>query len=108
MGALWSLKSQIWDVQPKLLDFYTTNYICTGESCKCWRCCCFGLEMTKNSMRLNWPREEVDLRLHAIMSEIHRTCSHFGRKGNQINYLQGANIGGFVKVAEAMMAQGVV
>jgi glutamate dehydrogenase (NADP+) len=64
--------------------------------------------MTKNSMRLNWPREEVDLRLHAIMSEIHRTCSHFGRKGNQINYLQGANIGGFVKVAEAMMAQGVV
>lgn len=67
-----------------------------------------GLEMSQNSMRLNWSREEVDQRLHGIMSEIHRTCSHFGRKGNQINYLQGANIGGFVKVAEAMMAQGVV
>ncbi len=67
-----------------------------------------GLEMTQNSMRLGWSKEEVDNKLHTIMGEIHRTCKHFGQNGNKISYLQGANIGGFVKVAEAMVAQGIV
>ncbi|MHA7111786.1 NADP-specific glutamate dehydrogenase [Sunxiuqinia elliptica] len=67
-----------------------------------------GLEMTQNSQRLNWTREEVDARLHMIMREIHETCVRYGRVGDKINYIKGANVGGFVKVADAMLAQGVV
>ena len=68
-----------------------------------------GLEMSQNSMRLPWPREEVDQRLHEIMRRIHDTClttaEKFGTKGNYVN---GANIAGFLKVADAMMDQGLV
>jgi glutamate dehydrogenase/leucine dehydrogenase len=68
-----------------------------------------GLEMTQNSMRLPWTREEVDARLHLIMKSIHDTCVKFGTQSDGfINYVDGANIGGFVKVANAMIAQGVV
>jgi glutamate dehydrogenase (NADP+) len=68
-----------------------------------------GLEMTQNSMRLPWSREEVDARLQGIMTNIHATCVKYGKKDNGfINYVDGANVGGFVKVANAMMAQGVV
>ncbi len=67
-----------------------------------------GLEMSQNSMRINWPREEVDARLKGIMKEIHETCVKFGQNGNKVDYVKGANVGGFVKVAEAMLAQGVV
>jgi len=68
-----------------------------------------GLEMTQNSMRLPWSREEVDSRLREIMKNIHSTCVKYGtRKDGFVNYVDGANIGGFVKVANAMMAQGVV
>jgi glutamate dehydrogenase/leucine dehydrogenase len=68
-----------------------------------------GLEMTQNSMRLPWSREEVDQRLHTIMKNIHGTCVKYGTKEDGfINYVDGANIGGFVKVANAMIAQGVV
>jgi glutamate dehydrogenase (NADP+) len=68
-----------------------------------------GLEMTQNSMRLPWSREEVDARLQNIMTNIHSTCVKYGTKENGfINYVDGANVGGFVKVANAMIAQGVV
>lgn len=67
-----------------------------------------GLEMSQNSMRINWPREEVDKRLKGIMQAIHETCVNFGITENKVDYVKGANIGGFVKVAEAMLAQGVV
>jgi glutamate dehydrogenase (NADP+) len=68
-----------------------------------------GLEMTQNSMRLPWTREEVDARLKMIMRNIHQTCTKYGTKDDgYINYVDGANIGGFVKVANAMIAQGVV
>ncbi len=67
-----------------------------------------GLEMSQNSLRLSWSREEVDKRLHGIMKAIHTTCVTYGREGNYINYVNGANIGGFVKVADAMLDQGVV
>ncbi|TAJ12981.1 NADP-specific glutamate dehydrogenase [Marinilabiliaceae bacterium JC017] len=68
-----------------------------------------GLEMTQNSMRLNWTREEVDNRLQMIMHSIHKTCIKYGKKDNgYVNYVDGANIGGFVKVADAMLAQGAV
>ncbi len=68
-----------------------------------------GLEMSQNSMRLSWTREEVDARLHQIMINIHKTCQKYGtEKDGFINYVNGANIGGFVKLADAMMAQGLV
>lgn len=67
-----------------------------------------GLEMSQNSMRYNWTSQEVDKRLHQIMKDIHDTCTTYGRSDNYINYVKGANVGGFVKVAEAMLAQGVV
>ena len=68
-----------------------------------------GLEMSQNSMRLPWSREEVDARLHQIMINIHETCVKYGtEKDGFINYVKGANIGGFIKVADAMMSQGVV
>jgi glutamate dehydrogenase (NADP+) len=68
-----------------------------------------GLEMTQNSMRLPWTREEVDARLHQIMISIHKTCEKYGKDSKgYINYVKGANIGGFIKVADAMIAQGVV
>jgi glutamate dehydrogenase (NADP+) len=67
-----------------------------------------GLEMSQNSMRYNWTKEEVDERLHLIMHDIHETCQKYGRDGNYINYVKGANVGGFVKVADAMLALGLV
>ncbi len=67
-----------------------------------------GLEMTQNTMHLSWPAEEVDTRLHHIMREIHAQCLKYGREGLYINYVKGANIAGFMKVAHAMMAQGVL
>lgn len=67
-----------------------------------------GLEMSQNSMRINWPREEVDARLKGIMKEIHETCVQYGLNGSKVDYVKGANVGGFVKVAEAMLAQGIV
>jgi len=67
-----------------------------------------GLEMSQNSMRYNWTREEVDAKLHQIMKDIHATCVKWGKDGDYIDYVKGANIGGFVKVADAMLAQGVV
>ena len=68
-----------------------------------------GLEMTQNSMRLAWSREEVDTKLHSIMKNIHAMCVKYGTETpDYINYVKGANIGGFVKVANSMMAQGLV
>jgi glutamate dehydrogenase (NADP+) len=67
-----------------------------------------GLEMSQNSMRLSWTREEVDRRLHDIMIAIHEQCVKYGKEDKYINYVNGANIAGFMKVARAMMAQGVI
>lgn len=67
-----------------------------------------GLEMSQNSVRLGWKREVVDERLHHIMLDIHNACVEYGSEEKQTNYVQGANIAGFVKVADAMLAQGVL
>jgi glutamate dehydrogenase (NADP+) len=67
-----------------------------------------GLEMSQNSMRLLWSREEVEARLRQIMVRIHEQCVAYGKEGNYVNYVNGANIAGFVKVADAMLDQGVV
>lgn len=68
-----------------------------------------GLEMSQNAMRMSWKAEEVDARLRDIMNSIHRACLRYGTQPDgRVNYVQGANIAGFVKVADAMLAQGVV
>ncbi|MGY2285319.1 NADP-specific glutamate dehydrogenase [Pseudomonas gingeri] len=67
-----------------------------------------GLEMSQNAMRLLWTAGEVDSKLHGIMQSIHHACVHYGEENGRVNYVKGANIAGFVKVAEAMLAQGVV
>ncbi|GAB2910480.1 NADP-specific glutamate dehydrogenase [Paralcaligenes sp. KSB-10] len=66
-----------------------------------------GLEMSQNAQRLHWTREEVDNKLHAIMRSIHENCVKHGLQDNYVNYVNGANIAGFVKVADAMLQQGV-
>ena len=67
-----------------------------------------GLEMSQNSLRMNWTREEVDTKLKIIMNDIHSQCVEHGKDGDYINYVKGANIAGFLKVADAMLDQGVV
>lgn len=66
-----------------------------------------GLEMTQNSNRLNWSAEEVDKKLHEIMVNIHENCVKYGNVNGYIDYVKGANVAGFIKVAEAMLAQGI-
>ena len=67
-----------------------------------------GLEMSQNSLRISWTRDEVDERLKAIMEDIHDSCIEYGMEDGYCNYVKGANIAGFVKVADAMLAQGVI
>ena len=67
-----------------------------------------GLEMSQNSLRMNWTREEVDTKLKQIMQDIHSSCIEYGKEGDYVDYVKGANIAGFVKVADAMLDQGVV
>ena len=67
-----------------------------------------GLEMSQNSLRMNWTREEVDSKLKTIMNDIHSQCVEHGKEGDFVNYVKGANIAGFLKVADAMLDQGIV
>ena len=67
-----------------------------------------GLEMSQNSMRITWSSEEVDQKLFSIMQSIHESCVEYGKEGNSVDYVKGANIAGFIKVADAMIDQGVV
>jgi glutamate dehydrogenase (NADP+) len=67
-----------------------------------------GLEMSQNSLRLSWTREEVDQKLHSIMVSIHEACEKYGKEGDYVDYVKGANVAGFIKVADAMLAQGHV
>jgi glutamate dehydrogenase (NADP+) len=67
-----------------------------------------GLEMSQNSMRMSWSREEVDRQLQEIMGRIHEQCVEYGTVNGHVNYIKGANIAGFKKVADAMLAFGIV
>ncbi len=89
---------------------YLTSHIAfaPGKAANAGGVAVSGLEMSQNSLRFNWTAEEVDEKLARIMKDIHDTCVRFGTKNGKINYVNGANIGGFVKVAEAMLAQGCV
>ena len=96
---------------PEAIDVYLEAKILygPGKAANAGGVATSGLEMSQNSLRLSWTREEVDQRLHNIMKDIHANCVKYGtEEGGYINYVKGANIGGFVKVAEAMLAQGVV
>ena len=67
-----------------------------------------GLEMSQNSLRINWSRKEVDDRLKEIMKEIHKSCLKYGNNKDYVDYVKGANIAGFIKIADSMLDQGLV
>ena len=95
---------------PKAIEIFTENKIlfAPGKASNAGGVAVSGLEMAQNSLRYSWTRDEVDQRLQAIMKDIHQSCVHYGKEKEYINYVKGANIAGFVKVADAMLAQGVV
>ena len=78
-----------------------------GKAANAGGVACSGLEMSQNSLRLAWTREEVDQKLQGIMSNIHGQCVAHGTEGDRVNYVKGANVAGFIKVADAMLAYGV-
>jgi len=95
---------------PEAIQTFTENKVlfAPGKASNAGGVAVSGLEMAQNSLRYNWTREEVDSRLKNIMSEIHESCVEYGKEDGFVNYVKGANIAGFVKVADAMLAQGVV
>ena len=95
---------------PGAVDVFMANKILfgPGKAANAGGVAVSGLEMSQNNMRLSWTREEVDQRLHQIMKDIHKQCNTYGAEGDYVNYIKGANIGGFIKVADAMIDQGVV
>ncbi|WP_420570962.1 NADP-specific glutamate dehydrogenase [Kordia sp.] len=96
---------------PEAIEVFLNNKIlfAPGKASNAGGVATSGLEMTQNSLRYNWTREEVDAKLKQIMSDIHEACEAYGKDENGfIDYVKGANIAGFVKVADAMIAQGVV
>jgi glutamate dehydrogenase (NADP+) len=92
------------------VDLFTENKIlfAPGKAANAGGVATSGLEMTQNAMHLSWTPEEVDAKLHQIMNDIHQQCVIHGKEDGYINYVKGANIAGFMKVARAMVAQGVV
>ncbi len=96
--------------EPGAIDVYLENKILfgPGKAANAGGVAVSGLEMSQNSMRLNWTSEEVDQKLQHIMKSIHSVCTQYGTDGDFVNYVKGANIGGFIKVADAMLDQGVV
>ncbi len=95
---------------PEAIDVYLGKKILygLGKAANAGGVATSGLEMSQNSLRLSWSREEVDERLHNIMIAIHEQCVEYGKEGDYVNYVNGANIAGFIKVADAMIDQGVV
>ena len=95
---------------PEAIHLFTKNKIlfAPGKASNAGGVAVSGLEMAQNSLRYSWSREEVDQRLQNIMNDIHKSCVKYGTEGDHVNYVKGANIAGFVKIADAMLAQGVV
>jgi glutamate dehydrogenase (NADP+) len=96
---------------PEAIDLFIKNKImyAPGKAVNAGGVSVSGLEMTQNAMHITWTAEEVDKQLHQIMNKIHEQCVSFGKeKDGTINYLKGANVAGFMKVAKAMLAQGIV
>ncbi|MDG2146610.1 MAG: NADP-specific glutamate dehydrogenase [Flavobacteriaceae bacterium] len=95
---------------PEAIKFFYENkiFFAPGKASNAGGVAVSGLEMAQNSLRYSWSRKEVDEKLKKIMADIHKSCLEFGSEKEYVNYVKGANIAGFVKVAEAMLAQGVV
>jgi len=95
---------------PEAIEVYISNKILygPGKAASAGGVAVSGLEMSQNSMRLNWTREEVDEKLQNIMISIHESCVEYGTEGEFINYVKGANVAGFIKVADSMIDQGCV
>jgi len=96
---------------PEAIDLFQDNQLlyCPGKAANAGGVATSGLEMTQNAMKLRWPKDEVDLRLHQIMESIHAACKEYGQQADgYINYVKGANIAGFLRVANAMIDQGVI
>ena len=95
---------------PEAISLFVKNNVlfAPGKASNAGGVAVSGLEMAQNSLRYSWTRDEVDQRLKAIMKDIHQSCIQYGTEKEQVNYVKGANIAGFVKIADAMLAQGVV
>lgn len=95
---------------PDAIHYFTENKLlfAPGKASNAGGVAVSGLEMAQNSLRYSWSREEVDSKLQIIMGDIHQSCVAYGTENGYTNYVKGANIAGFVKVADAMLAQGVV
>jgi len=95
---------------PEAIEVFLKNKILfgPGKAANAGGVAVSGLEMSQNATSIRWPREEVDAQLHKIMCSIHEACEKYGNDGDFINYVKGANIAGFIKVADAMLDQGVV
>ena len=95
---------------PEAISIFKDNKIlhAPGKAANAGGVAVSGLEMSQNSIRMSWTREEVDQRLQQIMKNIHSKCLQYGLEGNYCNYFKGANIAGFKKVADAMLDQGIV
>lgn len=94
---------------PEAIEYFVENKIlyAPGKAVNAGGVATSGLEMSQNSMKLNWPAEEVDNRLHDIMTNIHESCVKYGKDANgYVNYVKGANVAGFLKVANAMLDMG--
>ncbi len=96
--------------EPGAIDVYLEAKILygLGKAANAGGVATSGLEMSQNSMRLNWTREEVDAKLHQIMKDIHAACVKYGTDGDYVDYVKGANIAGFIRIAGSMLDQGLV
>ena len=95
---------------PEAIEVYLKNKILygPGKAANAGGVAVSGLEMSQNATSIRWSREKVDKQLHEIMCSIHEACKKYGNDDGFINYVKGANIAGFIKVADAMLEQGVV
>ena len=96
---------------PEAIDHFleTRTLYAPGKAVNAGGVATSGLEMSQNAMHLSWSAEEVNTRLHHIMHSIHEQCVKYGKRPDgSINYVHGANVAGFMRVAKAMMAQGIV
>ena len=110
-GCLAIVEGANMPCTPEAISVFTENKILfsPGKASNAGGVATSGLEMSQNSLRYNWTREEVDSKLHNIMLEIHQQCVKYGKQSDgYIDYVKGANIAGFVKVADAMIDQGMV
>ena len=96
--------------EPDAVDFLQKNNVLfgPGKASNAGGVAVSGLEMSQNSMRINWTRDEVDNKLNDIMKHIHEACVSHGSENGSVNYVKGANIAGFIKIADSMLDQGVV